>query len=156
MKTYTEHLVDSLYQAITERDKAQRELEFIVDDLALRIENRLNSTLRGQVLMIHGTMYRMAHVAYCSADTHDDNYHDVTFDAYLVAENFVDFDLDSEEARVCGAALHRALTDGEIETLAGMSVDKDSVVIAYSKTAPVEELADMNFSMSDIAAYFAV
>ena len=157
MKTYEQHLRESLYQAITGRDKAQRELEFMVDSIAFRIEEGLNSCMIGPALMIHGTMYRLVHVSYCAGDTRDDNYRNVTFEGYLVAENFVDFHLESEEARVCGAALHRPLTDGEVATLAGMSADEHSAVIAYSKTVPVQELPEMsmNFSMSEIEAYFA-
>lgn len=155
MKTYPEYLVDRLHDAVFNRDRAQRDLEFVVDDIAFRLEDRMNEELRQESVMIHGSIYKVAHVSYCAGDTRDDNYRNVTFEVYLVAENFEDFHLESEEARVCGAALHRALTDGEVIILAGMSVDEHSAVIAYDKTVPVSELPDLNFSGTEIKAYFA-
>ena len=154
MSTYTDFLASKLNECIFQRDVHQRQLEFVVDTFAEQVTLRSNNELHGNHIVICGKPYTVVDIRYCKADTEEDHYNFATFEVMLVANDFTGCGLDSEEARICSAALRRQITDGEADELIDIYDKYKNVVVIFPKTVPVDELPTLNFSMSELNDYF--
>lgn len=154
MKDYSEYLTGRLFEAMYARKKAERDLHYVVDTMAERIVKEKNRQIVGKTVMFKGSPYKVVDLYYCEGETYDNEYRSVVFEAFLVAESFCDFQLTSEQARVCGAALRGqvgATTRSALYDIANLT----KAVIAYDYEVMTEHLPDVNFSTDEISASFA-
>ena len=109
-----------------------------------------------ETVVINHVPSKVVQVCYRRDVTEEDNYTTVSFDVVIVPVEFENFELTSEEARICSKAIRGLANDDDIEVLRSLQTfEKNTGVYVFQQNAPVESLGELTFSRRAIESFFA-